>query len=140
VFDRKTTKAEEGSAGASGLSAAMAKQGATLDAAAKSGGKALETLKAGTRALSRAGTVASFVFVASTVSEPFEGDALGTYEVVKIAYDLGVSGFSLSTGPAGLLVGGGGFIMEVSGGKEWAVRSATVGILQAQADRIVNLE
>jgi hypothetical protein len=138
VFDRETSKTESGSTGAAGFSAAMAKQGATLDAAAESGGKALETLKAGTRALSRAGTGASFV--GSTVSEFAEGDPFGTYETVKLAYDGGITGLSLGTGPVGLLVAGGGFLMEVSGAKEWAVRSMTVGILQVQADHVVDLE
>jgi hypothetical protein len=138
VFDRETTKTESGSTGAAGFSAAMAKQGATLDAATESGGKALEALKAGTRALSRAGAGASFV--GSTVSELAEGDPLNTYEAVKVAYDLGVTGLSLTTGPTGLLVAGGGFLMEVSGAKEWAVRSMTVRILHVQADHVVDLE
>lgn len=138
VFDRETSKTESGSTGAAGFSAAMAKQAATLDAAAESGGKALETLKAGTRALSRAGTV--FSFLLSSGSELAEGDPLGTYEAVKASYDVGITAASLGTGPAGLFVAGGGFLLEVSGGKERIVRGVTTQILEMQADHIVDLE
>jgi hypothetical protein len=59
---------------------------------------------------------------------------------VKASYDVGITAASLGTGPAGLFVAGGGFLLEVSGGKERIVRGVTTQILEMQADHIVDLE
>jgi len=138
VFDRETTSAEKQATGAAGASAAMAKQGATLDAA-QGAGKALKGLKAATSAAAQGTTLLSVGL--SVRSEAYESDPVGTYEVVKTGYDLTVAGGSVLGGPiAGPIVAGGGFLLEVTGGKEAIVRAATTFILERQADHIVDLE
>jgi hypothetical protein len=134
VFDRESARAEEGSAGASGLSAAAAKQESTLGMAGK-GGKALSRLKAVTKVVGQSATGASFLM--SVGSEVAENDPFGAYEAVKLGADLGLAGGSAFGGPVGAGIG---FTLEVSGVKEWAVRATTIKILEARADYVVSSE